>query len=195
MPSRVTVHRMKITLRGIRPPIWRRIEVSSNVTMFQLSAILEAAMGWHGGHLHAFEADGITYQLPSEMDGFSRYETIDERKATLATVLPVVGARMKFEYDFGDGWTHDVIVEAIGPADAALTYPRCLTGKRACPPEDCGGPWGLPTCSRRWPIPTIPNTTTCSNGAPGRSTPMNSTRRTRERPCGTPGLGIHERNC
>ena len=142
MARSASIHRLKITLRGVRPPIWRRIEVASNVTMHQLSAILEAAMGWSGGHLHAFEADGISYQLPNEFDDFSRYETIDERKARLAKVLSTVGAKLVFEYDFGDGWTHDVVVEATGPADPAVTYPRCVTGKRACPPDDCGGPWG-----------------------------------------------------
>ncbi len=142
MPALGTVHRMKITLRGVRPPIWRRIEVPSNVTMHELSAVLEAAMGWGGGHLHAFVAGGMTYQLPSEFDGFSRYETKDERKVRLSKVLTDVGDKMRFEYDFGDGWEHDVVLEAITMRVDGVTYPRCITGKRACPPDDCGGPWG-----------------------------------------------------
>lgn len=142
VPKVSSVYRLKITLRGIRPPIWRRIEVASNVGLHELSAILQAAMGWHGGHLHAFETGGVTYQLPSEFDDFGRYRTIDERKAKLNKVLPGVGSKMVFEYDFGDGWTHDVLVEAIEPSASGMTYPRCITGKRACPPDDCGGPWG-----------------------------------------------------
>lgn len=137
-----TVHRLKITLRGIRPPIWRRIEVASNTGLHELAAVLEAAMGWGGGHLHSFETGDVIYQMPSEFDDFGRYRTVDERKAELAKVLPTVDSELVFEYDFGDGWTHDVVVEAIGPADTDTTYPRCVTGKRACPPDDCGGPWG-----------------------------------------------------
>lgn len=136
-----TVHRLKITLRSIRPPIWRRIEVESNVTLYELSTVLQAAMGWLGGHLHAYEAGGTTYELPDEDIGFG-LRTVDERKARLNKVLPNVGAKMRFDYDFGDGWSHDIIVEAIKPAVADVEYPRCVTGKRACPPDDCGGPWG-----------------------------------------------------
>ncbi len=99
-------------------------------------------MGWLGGHLHAYEADGTIYELPGEDYGFGRRHTIDERKARLNKVVPMVGAKMRFDYDFGDGWSHDIVVEAIAPADADVEYPRCLTGRRACPPDDCGGPWG-----------------------------------------------------
>jgi hypothetical protein len=137
-----SVHRLKITLRGIRPPIWRRIEVPSNVTLFELSAVLEAAMGWLGGHLHAYDTGGVTYQLPDDFDSPLGRRTVDERKARLGKVLSTAGAKMTFDYDFGDGWQHDVIVEAIGPVDQNVTYPRCVTGRRACPPEDCGGTWG-----------------------------------------------------
>ena len=137
-----TVHRLKVTLKGIRPPIWRRIEVASNTGLHELSAILEAAMGWGGDHLHAFVTGGVTYQIPSEFDDFDRYRTFDERKSKLAKVLPAVGSRMVFEYDFGDSWAHDVVVEAITPAGVDTAYPVCVGGKRACPPDDCGGPWG-----------------------------------------------------
>jgi Plasmid pRiA4b ORF-3-like protein len=99
------------------------------------------AMGWLGGHLHAYEANGTTYELPDEGSALG-HRTVDERKARLNKVLPKVGAKMRFDYDFGDGWSHDIIVEAIEPANSDLEYPRCLTGKRACPPDDCGGPRG-----------------------------------------------------
>ena len=65
---------------------------------------------------------------------------IDERGRKLATVLPAVGSKLHFGYDSGDGWEHDVVVEAIEPAERGVTYPRLIAGKRACPPEDCGGP-------------------------------------------------------
>lgn len=137
--SAPTVHRLKVTLRSIRPPIWRRIAVKSDTTLRELSPILEAAMGWTGAHLHLFEIGGRRYGQPDPDSGIADE---DEAAHTIADVLTSVGAKMRWDYDFGDGWEHDVVVEAIGAADSAVEYPVCLTGKRACPPEDCGGPWG-----------------------------------------------------
>ena len=134
-----TVHQLKITLRGIRPPIWRRIEVPSDISLGELAPILEAAMGWMGGHLHMFDVDGVTYGSPDPDWGS---DDLDEDKFRLSTVLPFVGTKMRFDYDFGDGWQHNVEVEAINPVLADVLYPRCLTGRRSCPPDDCGGPPG-----------------------------------------------------
>ncbi len=139
--DQATVHRLKVTLRGVRPPVWRRVEVVSTTTLHQLSAELEAAMGWFGGHLHAFEVGGTTYQLPDD-DELGWRPTKDERRAVLNKVVPAVKMKMLWEYYFGDGWAHDVLVEAIEPAVAGVEYPRCIAGGRASPPEDCGGPWG-----------------------------------------------------
>lgn len=134
-----SVHRLKVTLRGVRPPVWRRIEVPSEVTLGELAALLEAAMGWLGYHLHAFEVDGATCGTP---DPDAPPEELDEGRYRLGGVLPSAGSKMRWDYDFGDGWEHDVVVEAVGPPEAGVEYPICLAGRRACPPEDCGGPWG-----------------------------------------------------
>jgi len=137
--KRGSVHRLKVTLREVRPPVWRRIEVSSDLTLGELSAILEAAMGWLGGHLHRFDVAGTAYGIPApdwEVD------CLDENRFRLGEVLPRVGSELRWDYDFGDGWEHDVVVEAVGPAEPGVEYPRCLKGRRACPPEDCGGVWG-----------------------------------------------------
>jgi hypothetical protein len=107
-----TVHRLKVTLRSVKPPIWRRIEVASDVALAELSDLLEGAMGWLGGHLHAFEADGVTYERP-DPDGGSFRRSRDEAEHRLGDVLSEVGAKMRWDYDFGDGWQHDVVVEAI----------------------------------------------------------------------------------
>ena len=137
-----TMHRLKVTLRSVKPPIWRRIEVASDQSLAELSDLLEAAMGWMGGHLHAFEADGVTYERLDPEEGLSR-RAEDESEHRLGVVLGEVGAKLRWDYDFGDGWQHNVVVEAIEPLDPAVEYPRCVTGRRACPPEDCGGPWGF----------------------------------------------------
>ena len=134
-----TVHTLKITLRGVQPPVWRRIAVPSDVKLSALAPLLEAAMGWYGDHLHSFETSGKRYGEPDPDWGA---DIIDERGRKLATVLPKVGAKLRFDYDFGDGWEHDVVVEAIESAQRGVTSPLCVAGKRACPPEDCGGPWG-----------------------------------------------------
>jgi Plasmid pRiA4b ORF-3-like protein len=134
-----SVHQLKVTLRAVRPPVWRRIAVDSQVRLSALSNVLEAAMGWYGGHLHQFDVSGHIYGEPDPEWGD---RVADERKARLADVLPAVKSKLRWDYDFGDGWEHDVVVEAIGPPEAGTTYPRCLAGRRACPPEDCGGPWG-----------------------------------------------------
>ena len=144
-PSRrnraATVHTLKVTLRSVKPPVWRRIEVESDVALDELSHIIELAMGWLGYHLHAFEADGVTYEQADRFEGFDR-EAREESDYRLSDVLTEVGTAMRWDYDFGDGWEHDIKVEAISPADPDATYPRCIAGRRACPPEDCGGPWG-----------------------------------------------------
>jgi len=121
----------------MKPPVWRRLQVPSTTSLAQLHHIIQVAMGWQDCHLHQFEVDGHYYADPEHLLG----ETTDEARRTLAGLQ--VGQRFAYWYDFGDDWWHDIQVEAIDRADPALSYPRCVTGRRACPPEDCGGPWGF----------------------------------------------------
>jgi hypothetical protein len=133
------VHQLKVTLRGVEPSVWRRIVVSSDLSLGELASILEGAMGWLGGHLHVFDLDGTSYGNP---DPDWPSDDLDENKYRLVEVLTSVGDKMRWDYDFGDGWEHDVVVEKITGAESDIEYPVCLTGRRACPPEDCGGPHG-----------------------------------------------------
>ena len=135
-----SLHQLKISLRNVRPPIWRRLQVSSATSLGGLHFVLQAAMGWDDSHLHQFTIGGETYaddRVEDPRGGRPKHED----RARLDKVAPL-GTRFRYEYDFGDGWEHDVVVEKILPPEPAVTYPRCLTGRRACPPEDCGGPWG-----------------------------------------------------
>ncbi len=135
-----TVHQLKVTLQNVTPPVWRRVQVPSTTKLSDLAWILQAAMGWDGGHLHAFEtADRRRYRGPDRDWGS---DDLDERKYKLGATLARVGSKIRFDYDFGDGWEHDVVVEAIAPVERGVQYPVCVDGRRACPPEDCGGPWG-----------------------------------------------------
>jgi len=134
-----TVHRLRIELLEVRPSVWRRVEVPSEITLAELHDVIQTAMGWTDSHLHQFEIHGQRFGLPSPED----WEPVhDERRVRLVEVLPAPEERALYEYDFGDGWCHDVMVEEIATAETGTTYPICVAGRRACPPEDVGGPGG-----------------------------------------------------
>jgi hypothetical protein len=135
------IYRLKITLREVKPPIWRRVEVPGGISLASLHEILNEAMGWFDGHLHEFTIDGVEYTTP-DTDFATETRAEDDGRWRLDTVVTQVGAKFRYDYDFGDGWEHDVVVEAIEAPAAGVTYPRVTAGRRACPPEDCGGPWG-----------------------------------------------------
>jgi hypothetical protein len=139
-PSAATnVHVLKVTLRGIKPPVWRRVELASSATLADLHAVIQAALGWWDYHLHEFEIAGVRYGV-DDGEGWGEPPK-KETGARLAKVAPA-GARFSYTYDFGDNWEHTVEVEKIVPAEPGRTYPAVVGGRRACPPEDCGGTWG-----------------------------------------------------
>jgi hypothetical protein len=131
------VHRLKITLRGTKPPIWRRLEVPSGSTLLQLHHAVQAAFCWEGSHLWVFETSAGEYGNGGRDLGHR-----SAASAKLADVAGFTGDRIRYTYDFGDDWEHDITVEDVLPAEPGLAYPRCTAGRRACPPEDCGGVWG-----------------------------------------------------
>jgi len=138
MPA--TIHTLKVTLRDVSPPVWRLLEIPSEMTLGDLSGALEWAMGWEGYHLHVFTADGTAYWPRGNDDRFDDYE--DETRHQVGDVLPRSGMTMKWEYDMGDSWSHEIVVQSIAPASPGVTLPHCIDGSGACPPEDCGGAWG-----------------------------------------------------
>ena len=135
------VYELEIWLADIAPRIWRRFAVSANIKLPRLHDVIQNVMGWDDCHLHAFMTEGERYTNPYpdfDMDE----DTLDERKAKLTDLVFRPKDRFVYEYDFGDSWNHVVEVVSIGPPDQGVKYPVCLAGGRACPPEDCGGPWG-----------------------------------------------------
>lgn len=136
-----SVYQLKITLRDIRPPIWRRVQVRSDATLGHLHWVIQFAMGWTNSHLHSFSIQGVDYSLPMPDFGLDDY-MCDEQPVKLSKV--VTGEKFKFFYlyDFGDSWEHEVIVEKVLTAEKDTHYPACIKAKRACPPEDSGGTWG-----------------------------------------------------
>lgn len=135
------IYQIKVTLNGTRPPVWRRIQVLANTTLLKLHDILQIVMGWQDYHLHLFTIEGITYGDPAD-DEFGDMGTLDEASFKLNQVIDREGQRLGYEYDFGDGWQHTLLVEKILPSQEGVRYPICLKGSRACPPEDVGGVWG-----------------------------------------------------
>lgn len=132
------VHQLKATIVGTKPPVWRRVVVPSRTSLADLHEVLQAAFGWWGYHLHEFELGGVRYGVD---DGEGWEPPEDERRARLDT-LAAPGSSFTYTYDFGDDWRHKIVVEKVTPADPSATYPACIGGRRARPPEDCGGAWG-----------------------------------------------------
>lgn len=128
-----------MTLLDIRPPIWRRLQVASSINLRRLHDVIQVAMGWTQSHLYRFEVGDREFSEPDpDFDlPFRSAKSTSLRKIALES-----GAAFLYEYDFGDSWMHRIVVENILPPEPSVTYPRCLAGKRACPPEDVGGVWG-----------------------------------------------------
>lgn len=138
-PVETQIYQLKITLRDSKPPIWRRVQVPNDVSLGKLHRIIQEAMGWSDYHLHQFRLRETYYGVP-DPDDF--HEVKDEKTVKLSRLVSRPKAKLLYEYDFGDSWEHEILLEKILPPDPGVQYPVCITGKRACPPEDCGGVWG-----------------------------------------------------
>jgi hypothetical protein len=136
-----TVHRVKVSLHGSKPPVWRRIEIPSAMRLDLVHAMIQVAFDWHGLHLHAFETVCGEFGALDDDDDWA--ERKDEATAALAQVAATEKAKVVYVYDFGDDWRHDIVVEKIVPAEPGVAYPRCTGGRREAPPEDCGGIWAF----------------------------------------------------
>lgn len=138
-----TTYQFKVTLLDIQPKIWRRIQVP-DCTLRDLHEYIQAAFGWENYHLHQFEIDGVRYSQPAQDGADFDIDFEDETGILLSKLLPKSSgkARWLYKYDFGDGWRHEILFEGFPPLDPTAKAPLCLQGERACPPEDCGGPWG-----------------------------------------------------
>lgn len=127
-----SMHQLKITLNGVKPPVWRRLLVPSEYTLTQVHEALLTGMGWSGYHLYAFRIGRTTY-----MDNDDDWpDSVDPSSVRLGELVGP-GDRFVYEYDFGDGWEHQVVVEEVAPS---------------CGPVEAGLPGraaGLPTGGRR----------------------------------------------
>ena len=145
------IYQLKISLDNARPPIWRRILIPTSATFRHLHETIQLSFGWSDCHLHDFQVENRLVRQPRSITDISfedvepwwdNDEKSDEKRVKLCDVLHSTGDGCKYWYDFGDDWWHSIVLEKILPAVEGIDYPVCIKGKRACPPEDCGGPWG-----------------------------------------------------
>ncbi|HET8617695.1 MAG TPA: plasmid pRiA4b ORF-3 family protein [Acidimicrobiales bacterium] len=134
-----SVYQLKVTLLDTKPPIWRRVLVDGRSTLDHLHEVIQAAFGWWNCHLHEFEVGTTRYGVP-DPDG--DWDPPRDERRTRLDAIAGKGTSLRYTYDFGDGWDHRVVVEKVLPPAAVTAVPACIDGRRACPPEDCGGTWG-----------------------------------------------------
>ncbi len=136
--SHNVVVQIKVKLLGVaKPPVWRRLQVRADTRLDELHEVIQAALGWGNYHMHVFSFGEEEFGVPDSELGLR-----DERRVTLGELIAGVGERFRYTYDFGDDWQHEIVVEELLDADPEVHYPALVAAKGACPPEDCGGPWG-----------------------------------------------------
>ena len=134
-----TEYTLRIQIEGILPTIWRLLKVTSDTKLPELHEHLQVTLGWSDYHLHAFIKGSTFYGQPDKEfdDGMK-----DETNVRLSSLLKSVGDKVRYEYDFGDGWQHSVELTQVSKINPDTDYPHCAGGLRACPPEDVGGVGG-----------------------------------------------------
>lgn len=135
------IYQLKVTLEleGAATPVWRRIQVRADVSLFRLHQFLQRVMGWEDYHMHQFIVGKTFYGSAERAFGF---EVLSDRNTSLRQVAPSPKRKFFYQYDMGDSWQHTILVEKILTPEPGVHYPVCMAGERACPPEDCGGVWG-----------------------------------------------------
>lgn len=141
------VYQFKVTIKGVKPPIWRRIQVPENYTFWDLHVAIQDAMGWRDMHLHEYDVKhpetGEMTRIGIPDEDFDMAGDVRESwNCLIKDYFSPENPRAAYTYDFGDNWQHTVMFEKILLRVKDKTYPQCIKGKRACPPEDCGGVWG-----------------------------------------------------
>ncbi len=138
-PTEVGGFRVRLDLHGAKPPVWRLLELPGDLTLPRLHDVIQASMGWYNSHLHRFRT-GVDRHSPYFVTRFDVEEGDDgtiEDEVRLDQLVAEKGDQLWYEYDFGDGWEHRLVVEQV--LEEPPSTARCTGGRMACPPEDCGG--------------------------------------------------------
>lgn len=136
------IYQVQIALKNYKPKIWRRILVPSDLLLSDFHKVIQTTMGWENSHLHQFVKNNSYYSAKMDDEDFFEMSNVDYEKLKISDLLKKEKDKIIYEYDFGDGWEHDIILEKKLQYDKNCTYPVCIKGKMSCPPEDCGGVWG-----------------------------------------------------
>jgi len=135
----VPLYQLKITLRWSKPPIWRRVVVRRDMKLDRLHDLIQIVMPWTNSHMHHFFAGETFYGQPDMGFAGMGSDELNEEDYSVADLAPTAKKKFMYEYDFGDSWAHELVVEKVLPPDPAFKHPTCLAGANACPPDDCGG--------------------------------------------------------
>lgn len=135
------IYQIQISLLGTKPKIWRRILIQSDLFLSDFHKVIQTSMGWTNSHLHLFKKNEVCYSEKTPGDfNWDEMGHIDYKKMKISDLLVNEEDCIMYEYDFGDGWKHEIILEEILPGEEnEMGKPICLAGKMNCPPEDCGG--------------------------------------------------------
>jgi len=147
-----SVLQLRVALCEVEPTVWRRLLVPGTVNLNKLHLMLQAAMGWEDSHLHAFEIGESRYGM--QFDDFPPDE-LDESAVTMENAISDTD-RFTYEYDFGDSWTHEIVVEDRWQSPVGLKFAVCVDGANRCPPENCGGAGGYELLLEALADPTHP---------------------------------------
>ena len=139
--------RVRVDIEGLEPPIWRRLDLASDLTLDRVHAVLQTAFGWQNSHLHSFSTrsdrgENSTQRSLPELDVAQGDDGIVESEVQLDELLVAAGDRLSYTYDFGADWQHTVLLESVGPRTPGDRVAGLVAGRGAGPPEDCGGVWG-----------------------------------------------------
>jgi hypothetical protein len=129
------IYQLRITLLDTDPEVWRWVRLLGETDLEELHYVIQVVMGWENSHMHQFATAERRYGLDEDY----MPDPESERGTTLREVALRVGDRILYEYDFGDSWEHELLVEEILPPESGVRYPVCTGGDLAAPPEDCGG--------------------------------------------------------
>jgi hypothetical protein len=117
--------------------------VKDDITFYKLHRIIQYVMGWFESHLYEFRlGEMIIGEKDDDWDFYDRYEVKSAKRVKLSSMNFAPKDKFRYVYDFGDNWRHDIVVEKVLDPEEGVKYPVCIGGKRNCPPEDVGGPWG-----------------------------------------------------
>ena len=138
---------IKVTIKNTHPPVWRRLQIPAGITFHELNAIIQLAFNWCGYHLYSFEIgdredeDYVLIETPNDLLYDFNFKVINSTKTKIDKYFDKI-KKLKYTYDFGDNWIHDIQIENVVESEEKLKNPVCLKAKMASLPEDCGGPWG-----------------------------------------------------